>query len=718
MAHIATASGAHKILASALRKSDRGCKSWEDTEQRCQLFLIAALLTIKHDPTFTNGKLHETLTKGISNNALIDLGVLERVSTELQINVSPEAFKWITRMIRQRLNWTPAMRPDLPLEERLRRRAALSDVVHALIEATPIVNYEEIKALSVDSTAIVAHARKKKRLYPRKDKKKKNKKVKLPDSAYDGLDPATAAVIARAQGRTLADIRRLSRDPNADGGIPTVESLGLKLHHHVLPREIESSILRMTNSFDPDAQYSGKTPNNTEHGTNKKDSDGHSKIYFGKQVNIISTVHNFSREDAKKQAVFKHEEFNDNYQPSADVPTTNIPNLILAIEAVPAGQAQADPALRAVRRILSYGIVPRFIISDAEFSSSREEVWAGPLRAHGIEQVLAPTKKQFKLKDYEGGLVFGNEVYCPSDDFKAIKKRNRPRPTDSENTAVQEEHDKDIRKFHDTRDKQLQYVSRITRNNPDGGIQVTCCARAGKVGCPLVPGSIETAHEFGLPIIQNPPPPERRGKLCNQNYVNVPVTVIGKFAQAFDFGSPRWERIFTGRSSVEGINSSLKSRHHSGLGRGVHEFTGIAWDNLFVGLAAALHNYRVLNNWAEIFETDIQHILITNDPNEWHGWDLHNKRTALVAALARDGHHYSYEYITHTCDTVETAQTFRRFDEPNDRTSLEPATEVWHDQCDKEHCRVVHTCGGIPELVEQRHWDEVELAADSDSIES
>ena len=268
--------------------------------------------------------------------------------------------------------------------------------------------------------------------------------------------------------------------------------------------------------------------------------------------------------------------------------------------------------------------------------------------------------------------------------------------------------------FHDARDNQLQYRARITRKDADGSIQVECPARAGQVGCEVVEGSVEAAIETGRPIIENPPPPSHRGRICTQNYLTVPVTVTGKLAQGVPFGSPEWERLNNGRASVEGANSSIKSRHLSGLGRGVHEFTGIAWDNIFLGLSSALHNYRLLNNWADIFDPDIKHILLAKDTDEWNGWDLHNKRTALASAHQVHNRYYSYELITHTCGTVATEQTFRSFDTPNPRTNIDPTTEVFDDQCDKPHCRVVHTWGGLIELVDKHHTQEIELATDSD----
>lgn len=715
MDHIVTAHDAHRILARGIRRSNAGCKSWEETEQNCRLFLVAALLTVLHDPTLTIGGLMETLTEGMSNKAQMELDVLERIGEEMHIKVAPTSFEWITRQIRNRLNWTPAMVPDITMEERLTRKATTLDVVHALIQSTLMVDLDEIKMMSVDSTAIEAFAAKSPRLYKTSEL--------LPDSAYEVLDPGTAAVIARKQGRSTKDIRRLSKDPNATGGIPTNDSLGLARHHGLTAREIESSILRMTSSADPDGQYSGKTPSGIEHGTKKGDPDGHTKIYFGKQLNLVTSVRNPTAKDAKKQADHNGEPINCHYRPTSRIPKTNIPHLVLALEVVPAGQAQADPAMRGIDRALSLGVKPELVVSDAEFSSSAEEVWAQPLRDRGIGQVLTLRRDQLGFTEYEGALVRGNEVYCPSADFASIEALPRPRPRPVKSDADRDAFNAEMEEFHDSRNRQAQYLSYIRRNNPDGGIQVTCCARNGDVGCPLVTGSVEAATELGLPIISNPPAPENQGKLCKQNFVTVPVTVTGKLAQRYPFGSDEWEELNRGRSSVEGVNGSIKSPHTSGLRRGVHEFTGLAWDNLFAGLAAALHNYRVLNNWYEIFEPDLKHILVARSADGWHGWDLHTKQAALAAAIgATTDKKYSFEFITHTCDRVRPSSIVRTHGgpdgDPHGYTDTTPTTEIWDDQCDRPDCRVIHTYGGVIELVDLQHEHAVseEVSCPSQSV--
>lgn len=701
MDNIVTTYDAHKLMADGIRTSSAGCKPREYTEQQCRLFLVSALLTVHHDPTLTIRRLHETLTQGLSNTSQLELDVLTLICGELELNIAPTALRWISRRIRERLNWTPAMVPDLTMDERLRRKATVLDIANALIRSTlDVVNLDEIKFVSIDSSAIESFSRKSRRFYA--------SGVPLPDSAYAELDSSTAAVIARAQGHSAEEIRRLSRDANATGGIPTNESLGHEPHHGLTPREVESSILRMTHAPDRDAQYSGKTPNNTETGTNKKDPHGHTKIYSGKQVNTISSVRHPTRDQRQKQDEHEARNVNPSYRPLTRIPTTNIPPLIVAVEVTGAGQAQVDPAMRNIDRTIHHGITPHLIVSDAEFSSAAAEDWADQLRARGIDQVLTLKSDQLRYTEFEGALVRGNEVYCPSHDFTQIEEKRRPKPRPLTTDAEIEKYNAAMDDFHDSRDRQLVYLAPIKKKDPDRGIQVTCPARAGKVGCPLVPGSIDAADEQGLPIIASPPAAELRGKLCNQDYLSVPVHVTGKLAQRFPYGSRDWELANNGRASPEGGYGSMKSPHTTGMRRGVHEFTGLAWDNIFAGLAAALDNYRRLNNWVAVHEPGLQHLLVAKDEHEWHGWDLHSKQTAIAKAIgANADRSYSYEFITHTCDTVADEQIVRTHigpnGDPHGYTQHEAYTETWEDQCDKPHCVVIHTYGSVLALVDMEH---------------
>ena len=379
--------------------------------------------------------------------------------------------------------------------------------------------------------------------------------------------------------------------------------------------------------------------------------------------------------------------------------------------------------MRNIDRTLSFGVKPELIVSDAEFSSAASEVWAHELRLRKIGQVLTLRSDQLEFQEFEGALVRGHEVYCPSGDFTSITAPPRPRPVGTSNDAARDAHRQAMDEFHDARDRQLDFLSDVRKYNDNGSIQVECCARAGKVGCPLVPGSEETAIELGLPIVANPPAPDLRGKICEQTFVTVPVTVTGKLAQRFPFGSKEWEEANNGRASVEGANGSIKSPHTSGLRRGVHEFTGLAWDNLFAGIAAALHNYRSLRNWYETFKPDLHHILISEDEHEWNGWDLHDKRSALASAIGTEtGRTFSYEFITHTCDTVADANIVRCHngpdDDPHGYTQTPSATEVWDGECGKPDCQVVHTYGTVVEMIDQEHRVALELATASNQVSS
>ena len=191
--------------------------------------------------------------------------------------------------------------------------------------------------------------------------------------------------------------------------------------------------------------------------------------------------------------------------------------------------------------------------------------------------------------------------------------------------------------------------------------------------------------------------------------MKVPGDVTGKLAQRFAPGSRVWETANNGRAAAEGGYGSLKSPHTTGMRRGVHEFTGLAWDNIFACLGTALENYRRLNNWVAVHKPGLQHLLVAKDEHEWHGWDhLHSKQTAIAAAIGADTDRtYSYEFITHTCNTIADEQIVRTHigsnGDPHGYTQHEAHTETWDDECDKAHCTVVRTYGTVVELIDLQH---------------
>ena len=185
--------------------------------------------------------------------------------------------------------------------------------------------------------------------------------------------------------------------------------------------------------------------------------------------------------------------------------------------------------------------------------------------------------------------------------------------------------------------------------------------------------------------------------------------IVGKLGQPYPPGSPEWERLWgAGRAAPEGSFGTVKSPHTEGIRRGVHEFRGNAWDHLFLGLAFTLSNVRSLKNWNDTFQPDLDHILIAEDTNAWHGFDLHTEETAISRAVTYENQlTFVYEYVNHTCDKVEPEERSLKYKpedaDPEGHTKTLSRTETMTDQCQEPDCQVIRTYGTSHALVHEQH---------------
>jgi hypothetical protein len=160
-------------------------------------------------------------------------------------------------------------------------------------------------------------------------------------------------------------------------------------------------------------------------------------------------------------------------------------------------------------------------------------------------------------------------------------------------------------------------MRRVKSHIPDGASRWECPARAGKLGCPLVAGTVEVARELTLPVVARPPRGEDKPTCCTQRTIMIKVTGASeddpprareqhrKLAQAMKhaqdeyWGDHRWQTSFDRRTYVEGMFGNLKNPNTENLHRGLFRFTGLPLVTLALTAAAAAANVRQLRNWHE-----------------------------------------------------------------------------------------------------------------------
>jgi hypothetical protein len=134
-------------------------------------------------------------------------------------------------------------------------------------------------------------------------------------------------------------------------------------------------------------------------------------------------------------------------------------------------------------------------------------------------------------------------------------------------------------------------LGRITIDDADGYHRVLCPAVAGKLRCPLRPGS--QSLSFAHPTVLDPPP--HPPKCCVQQSVTVPPAVNAKTAQKHDYPSKAHRESYARRSAVERSNSRLKDPATIDVARGWCRQMGLVPLATFLACAIVVRNLAVLD---------------------------------------------------------------------------------------------------------------------------
>lgn len=173
--------------------------------------------------------------------------------------------------------------------------------------------------------------------------------------------------------------------------------------------------------------------------------------------------------------------------------------------------------------------------------------------------------------------------------------------------------------------RELWAMQRHTQPDHTGTHRVACPALAGKIGCPLRPGTVAAAIEHGLPIVEHPPTADPNGeplpKCCTQRTVKTsPPTSIVKHQQPHYWGTRTWSRIWRRRTYVEGTYGNRKNVSTENMRRGITRIPGLAFTHITIGLVNASYNLRMVRNWHDRTGLgDPNHPLLApdNSPKEW-----------------------------------------------------------------------------------------------------
>lgn len=285
------------------------------------------------------------------------------------------------------------------------------------------------------------------------------------------------------------------------------------------------------------------------------------------------------------------------------------PLLLEYFDLTPASTDLVRATLGMVDKMRAAGSEITELIVDRHYSFKSYERWAVELRKRGVRQVLDLRSEDCNgFVDADGTRVAAGVPHCPLTP-EHLGHLKRPGPVESRPKALRgsngEDHDvaereEKLELFGQQIDLRAKFA--LERHGPGNGNPLDsrwgCPAAAGKVGCPLRPGTVEAATALGLPIVEGAADITPLPKVCSQATVTLKYEdVQPKLQQEHYWGSEKWEVSYARRSRVEGFFGTLKDASVGNLCRDAFRGDCLGLRLLHVGLSSAITNLCLVRKW-------------------------------------------------------------------------------------------------------------------------
>lgn len=559
--YIIDTSGIVDILETGVQRSPRGRKAKVDT---LRLLFIGMFLSIHHGGSAAITDIHATLTVKLPLDEQYRLGIRAHDGTTTSA-VTYRNLEYQANRINKSLAYGHGSEPHLDDTERDRRHSTVTTALNALMDVFDLG--WSSSTLALDATGIWSWG------------KGFRKDAEITRDT-DGLDDAVAALVEQAiatgviPDKLARMVKELREQEARDERIAASQAAATAAADD---DETEQPLIPSGKgkSHDPDAAWGGKTS-----------KSGKNEMFYGYHEHTLVLA-------------------------AGPAQTRTEPPLIRRLELTPASHDVVDVSLRLVDSLDSD--VDQLLV-DLHYSYKKPERWLLRLIERGIRQIHDLRSDEQGFYEYQQMRFAAGCAHCPStpDTLGIIPK---PGPFASADT---------IEYFHGEVERRYPYALRVVNQlDTKGAIRYQCPALAGKVGCPLRAGTVETALDLGLPVIENPPAPPPGGTLpacCTQETVKVrPPEKIIKHAQPLYWGSRQWRQTYAKRTYVEGSYGNRKNPSTENMRRGIFRCVGIVWANLTIGMSAASYNQRMLRNWHTRTGGHTDHPLLAPD-DENHGF--------------------------------------------------------------------------------------------------
>jgi hypothetical protein len=299
-----------------------------------------------------------------------------------------------------------------------------------------------------------------------------------------------------------------------------------------------------------------------------------------------------TRKDGQVESFYGYHEHTIVQVPDPRSDKDEEPRLITRFELTPASDDVVEVSLSLLDRLSRPA---ETLIADRHYSYKKPERWRDQLADRDIHQVLDLRADEHGFTDLDHMRWAAGWPHCPAtpDTLATIE---RPAPTRNRDM------DEPWQTFRTNIDRRFSFAfRRVTAPDEMGIARWECPAIAGKVGCPLRDGTIESAVQLGLEVVENAPDPNAPDfpLCCTQRTVTVDPGPLRKLMQQHYWGLGDWEEEWNKRTYVEGSYGNRKNTSTENLRRGHFRLTGIAMVHVATAMAAAAYNTRMARNWHE-----------------------------------------------------------------------------------------------------------------------
>jgi hypothetical protein len=255
------------------------------------------------------------------------------------------------------------------------------------------------------------------------------------------------------------------------------------------------------------------------------------------------------------------------------------------------GSSSHDPAaaLAAVLADMATaaGVPLGDILADSGYSHRVPQTWAEPLRAAGAQLVqdLHPSDRG-PQGTHQGAIIANGNLYCPQTPKPLLELVPLPpgaKPADV--TA----HD------HKTAELARYKLGLHASQDADGYRRHICPAAAGKIRCPLRPGSLKLGRD--RPEILTPP--QHPQACCTQQTITASPGVAAKTRQKHDYPSAEWRTSYRRRTAAERVNAGIKDTAVNNIDQGWIRQMGLTSLMLWLACLMAVRNQRTLGTWGK-----------------------------------------------------------------------------------------------------------------------